>query len=199
MADDTRWDLRYRTGDTPWETGRPSSELERVLAEDRIAACPALELGCGTGTNAVLLARRGFDVTAVDVSPLAIERARQRAADAGVRVRFLAADLVNAAALGGPFYFFFDRGCYHIVRQENLQRYLNTLGETLGPGATGLVLAGNARLPRTGPPVVRENEIRRELGTLFDILRLREFFFDPLEDEEERHLGWSSLLQRKPA
>jgi hypothetical protein len=75
---------------------------------------------------------------------------------------------------------------------------LHTLRETLAPVATGLVLAGNARLPRTGPPVVREDEIRRELGTLFDILRLREFFFDPLENEEEQHLGWSCLLRRKP-
>jgi SAM-dependent methyltransferase len=192
-----RWEGRYRTGDTPWDTGRPSSELQRVIAEDHIAPCAALELGCGTGTNAVWLAQRGFDVTALDISPLAVERAGQRAAVAGANVRFLTADALADPDVGGPFGFFFDRGCYHIVRDMNLTGYLRLLESTLRPGATGLVLAGNARLPRTGPPIVTEDEIRRELGRLFEVVRLREFQFDA-DSDGDPHLGWSCLLQRRP-
>src|SRR5690348_1970681 len=111
MSDLTRWDERYEKGDTPWETGQPSSELRRVLAEVPVPPCRALELGCGTGANAVWLARQGFDITALDLSPRAIERACQRAEEAGVSVRFLAADVLNPPAeLAGPFDFFFDRG-----------------------------------------------------------------------------------------
>jgi SAM-dependent methyltransferase len=197
MSDTERWETRYRTGDVPWDTGRPSSELQRVIAEDRIAPCPALELGCGTGTNAVWLAERGIDVTAVDISSLAIERARQRAAAAGANVRLLTADVLTGPDVGGPFSFFFDRGCYHIVRELDLAAYLRLLERALRLGATGLVLTGNARLPRTGPPVVSEEEIRRELGALFEVVRLREFQFDEAGDSE-RHLGWSCLLRRRP-
>jgi SAM-dependent methyltransferase len=198
MSEVERWEARYRTSDTPWDTGRPSTELQRVLTEDRIAPCPALELGCGTGTNAVWLAQRGFDVTGLDISPLAVEHAQLRAAATGAKVRFLTADVLAAPDVGGPFGFFFDRGCYHIVREVDLAAYLRLLERALLPGAVGLVLAGNARLPRTGPPVVREEEIRRELGQLFEVVRLREFQFDA-DSDGDPHLGWSCLLRKLAA
>jgi len=198
MADPIRWDERYEKGDTPWDTGQPSSELQRVIAEAAIAPCRAIDLGCGTGTNAVWLAQLGFDVTAADLSPQAIGRAGQRASLAGVPVRFLVADVLNPPAeLTGPFDFFFDRGCYHVVRREKVDAYLTTLQALTRPGAIGLVLTGNAREPHDpGPPVVSEEQIRAELGSLFDIVQLREFRFDQVEGQGVRFLGWSCLLRR---
>src|SRR5947199_7888222 len=116
MSDVAKWEERYRTGDVPWDTGRVSSELVRVIRDEKIQPCRAIDLGCGTGSNAVWLAQQGFDATGVDIAPRAIERGRQRAAAAGVAVNFLAADLLNPPDLGSPFRFFFDRGCYHVVR-----------------------------------------------------------------------------------
>jgi SAM-dependent methyltransferase len=197
MSDVARWDEHYRTGDAPWDTGQPSSELVRTVAEDRITPGPALELGCGTGTNAVWLAQQGFEVTAVDLSPLAVEQAERRAADAGVRVRLLVGNVLNPPDLGGPYRFFFDRGCYHVVRRDGVDGYLRTLERVTGPGTVGLVLAGNAREPHDpGPPVVEEREIREELGRLFEVVRLREFRFDLTEKVGVRFLGWSCLLKR---
>jgi methyl halide transferase len=198
MSEAEKWEGRYQSGDIPWDTGRPSSELQHSLAESRIAPGRAIELGCGTGTNAVWLATAGFDVTAVDISALAIEQARERARQAGVTVRFLVADLDNPPAeLQGPFDFFFDRGCYHVVRRIKVQPYLDLLGRVTRPGAVGLVLTGNAREPHDpGPPVVSEEEIRAELGSLFEIVRLREFRFDLHENIPVRFLGWSCLLKR---
>jgi SAM-dependent methyltransferase len=198
MSDVNRWETRYQTGDTPWETGHPSTELQRVIAADKITPCATLELGCGTGGNAVWLAQHGFDVTALDISPLAVERARRRAAAAGANVRFLTADVLASPDVGGSFGFFFDRGCYHIVRDEGLAGYLGLLERAVRPGATGLVLTGNARLPRTGPPVVSEEQIRRELGQTFEIVRLREFQFDA-DSDGDPHLGWSCLLRKRAA
>src|SRR3954465_10927550 len=86
MSDPIRWDERYEKGETPWETGQPSSELQRVVAEAPIRPCRAVELGCGTGASAVWLAEQGFDVSALDLSPFACERARRRADEAGVCV-----------------------------------------------------------------------------------------------------------------
>src|SRR5205807_2617248 len=121
-----------------------------------------------------------FTVTGLDLSPLAVERARQRAEAAGVGVQFLVGDVLRPPEeLAGPFDFFFDRGCYHAVRREDAAGYVATLGRLTRPGALGLVLTGNAREPHTpGPPVVTEEEIRAELGSLCDVVRLREFRFD---------------------
>src|SRR5260370_28503524 len=113
MSGVEHWDKRYREGESPWDTGQPSGELVRLVREEGIALCRALELGCGTGTNAVWLAQQGFDMTAVDLAPLALERAEARARAAGVKVRFVAASVLEPPDLGGPFPFFFDRGCYH--------------------------------------------------------------------------------------
>src|SRR5437588_11801910 len=95
MSDPTHWNERYTKGDTPWETGQSSSELQRVVAEVPLRPCRALELGCGTGASAVWLAQQGFDVTALDLSAAAIACARQRADEAGARVRFLVADVLH--------------------------------------------------------------------------------------------------------
>src|SRR5690606_19960357 len=111
------WDQRYQTGDTPWDVGKPCEELIRVLDEYAIAPGRALELGCGTGTDSVYLASRGFDVVGVDLSPTAISRAEQRKTEAGVMCRFVVADVFRLPDLGAPFPFIYDRGCFHITRQ----------------------------------------------------------------------------------
>src|SRR4051794_23613476 len=116
VLDPDHWDEQYEEDDLPWETGRPASELRCVLRERNIRPCRAVELGCGTGVNAVWLAKQGFATTAIDLSERAIEEARRRAAGAGVAVDFRAGDLRSPHLLSGPFNFFFDCGCYHAVR-----------------------------------------------------------------------------------
>jgi SAM-dependent methyltransferase len=192
------WNDRYRDGNLPWDTGRPSAELQQVLAQWAIRPCRALELGCGTGTNSVWVAQQGFDVTGVDVAPLAVEQAQQRAAAAGVKARFLAADLLHLPDLGPPFEFFFDRGCYHAVRRDAPDAYAPAVAQQLAPRARGLILAGNAREPHDpGPPVVTEQQIRDELGAAFQILDLHEFRFDEAPGVPERFLGWSCLVEKR--
>src|SRR5215470_17153401 len=118
MTENRDWNESYRNEDLPWDTGRPSSELQRVLSRNKIQPCRALELGCGTGTNSVWLAQQGFEVTGVDVAPLAVDRAEQRAQAAEVKAQFVVADVFHLPELHGPFAFFFDRGCYHAVRRD---------------------------------------------------------------------------------
>jgi hypothetical protein len=144
------------------------------------------------------MAQQGFEVTGVDVAPLAVERAEQRAHDAGVKAHFVVADLLRLPDLAGPFEFFFDRGCYHAVRREAPRQYAPAVARHLASGAHGLVLAGNAREPHDpGPPVVTEEEIREELGLAFDILDLHEFRFDEAPGVTERFLGWSCLVEKR--
>ncbi len=198
-ADVEHWDSRYREGTPPWDTGRVSAELQRLLARFPIPACRAIELGCGTGTNAIWLAQQGFEVVGVDLSPLAIQRARRKADEAGVPLLFLQADVTELPDLGPPFQFFFDRGCYHAVRRGKVEAFLQQLDRMTGPEAWGIVLTGNARESRQpGPPTVAEAELREELGRSFDFISLEEFRFDQEEPDGYRHLGWSCVLRKKP-
>jgi len=198
MKDHHDWNESYRGGNLPWDTGRPSSELQQVLRQHAIGLCRALELGCGTGTNCVWLAEQGFDVTGVDVAPLAVEQAEARARAAGVRARFAVADVLNLPDLGGPFGFFFDRGCYHAVRRSAPHEYAPAVAKRLASGARGLILAGNANEPNDpGPPVVTEEQLRAELGLAFEILDLHEFRFDEAPGVPVRFLGWSCLVEKR--
>ena len=198
------WHQRYVTGDTPWDSGEPSRELERILAEGLIRPCRALELGCGTGTNAVFLAKRGFDVSAVELVPQAIAQVRRRADEAGIRVRFVEADFFALPDLGPPFPFVLDRGLYHVLRSVNVERYREIVANLTEPGGLYLTLAGNANEsnpPEGGPPRVHAHEICLELGPAFEVVQLREFHFDGvrIEGREIRPLAWSALLRRKRA
>lgn len=193
------WEQRYRTGDTPWDTGRRSSELARVLAEEQIPRGRAIDLGCGTGVNAIYLAQQGFDVTGVDLSAAALERARARAAETGVEVEWVQGDVTGLPAADVPYDLVFDRGCYHCVRRIDVAAYVAMLQRITRPGTRFVLLTGNAKeASEHGPPVVHEHQLRDELGELFDFVWIREFRFDSRPDEEgPGPLGWSCFLQRK--
>jgi SAM-dependent methyltransferase len=194
------WNQRYQQADTPWDTGNPSTELLRILEERAIHPCRTLELGCGTGSNAIALAGCGFEVVAADISELAIERACERAAQAELSIKFLVADVTDLPDLGPPFPFVFDRGVYHVIRSVNLPGFLNTLSRYTQTGSTYLTLAGNANevAEEPGPPRVQASEICQELSPLFDLIQLREFRFDEvvINQQPRRPLGWSALWRR---
>jgi hypothetical protein len=127
-----------------------------------------------------------------------VEAAKKRAHAAGVAVQFVVGDMLGLPDLGGPFAFFFDRGCYHAVRRDAPDQYAPAVAQLLVSGGRGLILAGNAREPHDpGPPVVTEEQIRDELGTAFQILDLHEFRFDEAPGVPVRFLGWSCLVEKR--
>jgi methyl halide transferase len=191
------WDQHYVEGNLPWDSGVPSKELIRVLDDESIKPSRAAELGCGTGTNSIYLASRGFDVTGFDISPTAIATAQKKAANAGAKARFVAADLCRFTLDASPFDFVFDRGCYHAVRRVGLSGFLATLERLTRPGTPLLLLAGNANEKGPpGPPTVTAAEICSELEPLFEIQFLREFRFE-VPDPPEGFLAWSCLMTRR--
>lgn len=103
------YDFMYRRG-APWESG-PRRELVELIESGRIPPGRAIDLGCGTGSDSIFLAEHGFDVTGVDLSPVAIEKAQRAAEAAGRQPRFVAADLLALPPdVQGPFDFLFDGG-----------------------------------------------------------------------------------------
>lgn len=94
MADSpAAWDRRYADLDQVW-SGQPNGALVAEVAD--LPAGRALDVGCGEGADAVWLASRGWQVTALDVSKVALERAVRAAGDAGAEVSWLHAGLLEA-------------------------------------------------------------------------------------------------------
>jgi len=87
------WDERYAESDRIW-SGLPNGTVLTELPG--LAPGSALDVGCGEGADAVWLAKRGWDVTGLDVSSVALGRAAQHARDAGVEVEWMPAGLLEA-------------------------------------------------------------------------------------------------------
>ncbi|MFF4234265.1 MFS transporter [Actinomadura geliboluensis] len=137
------WDSRYAESDRIW-SGNPNTVLVREVAD--LAPGTALDLGCGEGADAIWLARRGWRVTAVDVSGVAVERAARHARDEGVadRVDFQRRDLAES----------FPEGEFDLVSAQFLhspttmprERVLRAAAAAVAPGGV-LLVVGHA-----GPP-----------------------------------------------
>jgi SAM-dependent methyltransferase len=141
------YDRIYRgtadSGGPPWDIGGPQPALARVL-DDGVPGRKVLDIGCGTGDLALALARRGYDVTAVDISGVAIDRARAKAAQAGLTVRFEAQDATRLSLPAASFDAVFDSGLLHSLHRRGraeVDAYLAQLPGLAAPGATVVVLA----------------------------------------------------------
>ena len=157
------WALLYRLGLTPWE----HEHIERPLADlvegpDALSAGNALDLGCGTGRDAVHLARHGWRVTGVDLVPRALDRARRRAADAGVEVRWVQGDIgaPDTLDLGRDHTLLIDLGCLHALAPAPLRRAAEAATKAAAPGATLLVFAFSPGRRGPAPRGLDEAELR---------------------------------------
>lgn len=193
------WNGMYASGDLPWDAGRPEEELVAVVEAGVVRAGKALEIGCGTGTNALWLASRGFEVVAVDVAPLAIEQARAKLRDAGLaRCRFEVLDILTGAPADGPFDFVFDRGCFHVFDDAGTRaRFAARVADALATGGHWLSVIGSTEgAPRdTGPPRRTARDVVTAIEPVLEIIELRATVFDPERAQPPR--AWRCLSRKR--
>lgn len=168
--------LLYRLGFLPWDTDQVPAELA-TLVEGPGALPPgrALDIGCGTGMQAVYLAQQGWTVTGLDVVPRALARARGRAQAAGVEVQWVKGDAGRLTELGVEpgIDLFFDRGCFHGLPARTREAYAEGIAALAAPGATLLLLAFEPnRLP--GPSGAAEAELRDRFADRWELLEVSE-------------------------
>jgi SAM-dependent methyltransferase len=171
-----------------WDTGVTPPEVERFAS--RSAPGRALDLGCGTGTTAVYLASRGWEVVGVDFVGRAIARARRRAREAGVETRcsFLVADVTRLEFLSGPFDLALDIGCLHSIAVAARRPYADGLRRLIRPAGTFVLYAFAPGGPAVG---ITSEEVRSVFAEGFDLVSV----------EEGRGIpsAWFTLLRRTEA
>lgn len=134
-----RWEAIYayraqRVLDSlPWESERPVRPLVELFERSGFSPRTVLELGCGDGVNAIFMAARGCQVTAVDISPTALAMAREKQRAAGVDVEFVEGDVFELGPSREPYDFVFDRGMFHHVQVLHFEDYKNLVAERLAP------------------------------------------------------------------
>jgi 2-polyprenyl-3-methyl-5-hydroxy-6-metoxy-1,4-benzoquinol methylase len=131
------------SGGPPWDIGVPQPALAEVLDEG-VNGPKVLDIGCGPGDLAIALARRGYAVTAVDISSVAIGMARSKAAAEGLDVDFEVADATRLSLPAAPFDTVFDSGLLHSLDRhggDETRRYLALLPGLVAPGGTVIVLS----------------------------------------------------------
>lgn len=177
------WNESYASGQLPWDTGEPERLLVEWIASGAVDPCAVLEIGSGTGTNAIWLAERGFDVVGVDIASLAVERAEAKLAGRGLKCRFAVNDFLAEAPAGGPFALVFDRGCFHVFDEAEERRvFADRVAAALAPGGLWLSLIGSAEGParEVGPPRRSAREVALAIEPALEIVELRRGEFSGL-------------------
>jgi SAM-dependent methyltransferase len=159
----------YRIGFTPWD-GHPLATSLRKLVEggpDSPALAPgsALDVGCGTGDTSIYLAQHGWQVTGVDFVPKAVNKARSKAAAAGVDVDFRHGDAtrLSSEGLGSGFGLIVDQGCLHGMSDDDRDRYAREVTAVAAPDAR-LLLVEFTPGGSIGVPGVGQAEIERRFA-----------------------------------
>ena len=175
------YNLWYRFGTPPW-VGDARSELVGLVEAGVLAPGRAIDLGCGEGDNAIFLAGRGFDVTAVDFAPSALVKARAKARAAGVEVDFVVDDLTRLDRVRGPYDVLVDYGAFDDLSVGDRERYVTAVRPLTRPGSRFLLwcfefeLRPLARLATAvlpfGAIALKPGEVDRWFGPHFDIERI---------------------------
>jgi SAM-dependent methyltransferase len=157
------FDTAYE-GTPSWETGRPQPAVARLLADGSIEGS-VLDVGCGTGSHALLLGAAGHRVAGLDIAARAITLARDRASGAGIDLRFVVGDALDmpalAGELGAPFDTLLDVGLFHVLQPGERVPYAAAVAAAIRPGGAGYVVAWSDRNPfGIGPARVRRRDLR---------------------------------------
>ena len=130
----------------------------------------ALDVGCGTGTNCITLARCGWEVVGVDFSAVAIHRARRKTRRAGVSCRLYRADVTNLEFLTRPFDLALDIGCLHSLSPDDWGPYAAEVTRLAPPGGLYLLYAFTPR-EQSAPRGIAPGELRRLFAPDFVVER----------------------------
>lgn len=121
-----------------------------------------MDVGCGTGENALYLAQQGHEAWGVDASSRAIRKAKAKSKGRGIPVTFRVADALNLGRLGRTFETVIDSGLFHTFSDPERVRFVDSVGGVLHRGGSYFMLAFCDQEPADwgGPRRVTQEEIR---------------------------------------
>lgn len=168
---------RSYSGTPPWDIDGPQSAFVR-LAQSGAITGTVLDVGCGTGENALYLAGLGYEVCGIDSARTAIEKARIKSLQRGIRVNFRLVDALALPCLGMTFDSVIDSGLFHVFSDAERAEFVNSLRAVLVPGGRYFMLCFSERETREGPRRVTQAEIRDSFREGWTVDEIREARFE---------------------
>ncbi|KUO71001.1 MAG: methyltransferase type 11 [Desulfosporosinus sp. BRH_c37] len=197
MTED-HFNKRYKTGNTPWDIGKPDFNLIQSVTTMAIKPCKALEIGCGTGNNSIWLSQNNFNVIGIDTSEIAIQKAIEEASKTNFKCTFIVSDFLTNKIEGVPFGFAFDRGCFHALNSDEERKiFAENVASHLVNDGLWLSIAGNAdeKRDRPGPPQLTARDIVNSVESYFEILSLVSSHFGSNHPSPPR--AWVCLMRKR--
>jgi len=192
------WDSAYQAGPPPWDIGRPQPAFVR-LAGSGLLSGRVLDAGCGTGEHVLLAAAHGAQAMGVDVSALAIEKARGKAAERGLAARFEVADALHLERLGETFDTVIDSGLFHVFDDADRGRYVTSLAAVMEPGGSYFMMCFSDSQPgEWGPRRVRREEILLAFADGWEVASLTRdaFSINPMPGTASA-AAWLAVIHRR--
>lgn len=188
----------YKNDFMPWAHEKPDFNLVEMVDNWPIKPCKALEPGCGTGTDSIWLSQQGFETTALDGSPIAIEKARKNAMDVNAKLNYQVVDFLNETLVSNEYDFVFDRGFFHCFKTLGERKKIaKQVSKVLKRNGLWLSLIGNADGIKTnpGPPLLPAEKVVKAIEPFFKILSIRASHFGNDEDNPARI--WVCLMRKR--
>lgn len=175
------WEDLYRTSDVtelPWYTPSLDTDFDRALKAHLPTGGRVLDLGTGPATQAIALAKRGYDVVASDIAPSAIAKANEAAKKEAVRIDFRVDDILESRLEDALVDAIVDRGVFHVVPPESRPRYVARVHRILRPHGLLFLKAFSDKERRQGGPYhFSPEELRRSFAKSFEVLSVDDAVF----------------------
>ncbi len=165
----------------PWDTGISPPELFEFIHTHHTGR--AIDIGCGTGTNVITLAKNGWQATGFDFAPRAIQMAKRKIKKENIQADLFVDDASRMKNVKGSFNLALDMGCFHGM--GNKADYLTQLGKILAPNGFWLMYGFFKSEPHLSGPGLVEADINM-ISTFGLTLLSRQDGFD----KRERPSAW---------
>lgn len=179
LSDNLSWEQLYakeKVETMHWYYPTLDPDLKAALRKMNITSGTILDLGTGPGTQAIALARIGFNVTATDISITAVRKAKKKSEQERVNVVFRQ-DNVLDSKLEEEFDYIFDRGLFHVLPPENRDRYIGFVGSHLKSKGTYFLKCFSYKEQGKGPYRFTPKQITDYFSSFFEILSISETIY----------------------
>jgi SAM-dependent methyltransferase len=172
------WEDAYKTR-PPWDIGRPQPAFVELVQAGELHKGRVLDVGCGTGENALYLAERGFSVIGIDLSTRAIDAAKTKGSARKLKVDFRLANALSLDFKNAYFDNAIDSGLFHTFNDNDRVVFAREIAHVLKIDGRYFMLCFSDKEPTTwgGPRRVTREEIEATFSPLFNINYIKDTYF----------------------
>jgi ubiquinone/menaquinone biosynthesis C-methylase UbiE len=174
------WDEVYK-GVPLWDIDYPQPAFQKLIKTKEIKPGQTLDIGCGRGENAIMLAMNGFDVTGIDLAETAISDAKAKSMERHVKVNFVVGNVLHMDQLfrEAEFDVVIDSGLFHMMMDEDRPVFARQVSRVLKEGGKYFMLGfSDQELIEKGPRKLSKAEIEQTFSPFFNIIYIKDSTFD---------------------